>query len=85
MPGEIIAWLESTARGWNQNSTPFAWGGKRRGGRQRARERRHALGDSGAETRRLLSDELNYDAMAMTKPSDPLVQIEFPALPHTTL
>lgn len=26
---EIIVWLESTARGWNREPTPFAWGGKR--------------------------------------------------------
>src|SRR5947209_12925353 len=51
-PEEIIDWLEATARAWNREPTPFEWGGKRRGRRQRARERRHALGGSGAYTRR---------------------------------
>jgi hypothetical protein len=51
-PEEIIAWLEATARGWNREPTPFVWGGKRQTRRQRARERRHALGGSGAYTRR---------------------------------
>jgi hypothetical protein len=49
---EIIAWLEATAAGWNAHPTPFEWGGKRKVRRQRARERRHALGGSGAYTRR---------------------------------
>jgi hypothetical protein len=53
-PEEIIDWLEATARAWNREPTPFEWGGKRRGRRQRARERRHALGGSGAYTRRPL-------------------------------
>lgn len=49
---EIIAWLEATARGWNAHPTPFEWGGKRAARRTRARQRRHALGGSGAVTRR---------------------------------
>lgn len=49
-PEEIIAWLEAAARGWNRNPTPFVWGGKRRARRARARERRHAVGGSGACT-----------------------------------
>ena len=49
---EVIAWLEATAAGWNQNPTPFEWGGKRKVRRQRARERRHRLGGSGGYTRR---------------------------------
>jgi hypothetical protein len=53
-PEEIIDWLEATARGWNREPTPFEWGGKRQARRQRARERRHALGGSGAYTRRPL-------------------------------
>jgi hypothetical protein len=53
-PKEIIDWLEATARGWNQEPTPFVWGGKRQIRRQRARERRHALGGSDACTRRPL-------------------------------
>ncbi|MBV9280430.1 MAG: hypothetical protein JOZ41_10150 [Chloroflexi bacterium] len=53
-PGEIIAWIEAAARGWNRAPTPFLWGGKRQARRQRARERRHAVGGSGAYTRRSL-------------------------------
>jgi hypothetical protein len=53
-PEQIIDWLEATARGWNREPTPFVWGGKRQARRQRARERRHALGGSGAYTRRPL-------------------------------
>lgn len=53
-PEEIIAWLEAAARGWNREPTPFIWGGKRKARRQRARERRHAVGGSGAYTRRPL-------------------------------
>jgi hypothetical protein len=49
-PEEIIAWLEATADGWNRAPTPFVWGGKRKRRRERARQRRHALGGSGAWT-----------------------------------
>jgi len=49
-PEEIIAWLEATADGWNRAPTPFVWGGKRQSRRERARQRRHALGGSGACT-----------------------------------
>jgi hypothetical protein len=49
-PAEIIAWLEAAARGWNRAPTPFVWGGRRQARRQRARQRRHALGGSGACT-----------------------------------
>ncbi len=51
-PAEIIAWLEAVARGWNQQPTPFVWGGKRMARRQRSRQRRHALAGSGAYTYR---------------------------------
>jgi hypothetical protein len=53
-PDQIISWLEGVASGWNQNPTPFEWGGKRFARRQRSRERRYALGGSGARTRRLI-------------------------------
>src|SRR5947199_9418130 len=43
---QVIAWLEQTVAGWNQNPTPFVWNGKRRRRRERARLRR--LGGSGA-------------------------------------
>jgi DDE superfamily endonuclease len=46
---QIIAWLEETVAGWNQNPTPFVWNGKRRERRQRARLRR--LAGSGAAIR----------------------------------
>ncbi len=49
-PEEIIAWLEATAAGWNRAPTPFVWGGKRQARRERARQRRHGLGGSGACT-----------------------------------
>ena len=48
----IISQLEATVRGWNREPTPFEWGGKRAARRVRSRERRHALGGSGAYTRR---------------------------------
>ncbi len=51
-PEEIIEWLEGAARGWNRDPTPFKWGGRRAERRARARKRRHALGGSGAYTRR---------------------------------
>jgi len=51
-PDAIIAALEATARGWNRDPTPFVWGGKRAARRARARQRRHALGGSGAQTHR---------------------------------
>jgi DDE superfamily endonuclease len=49
---EIITWLEAVAQAWNRHPTPFEWGGKRAARRARSRQRRHALGGSGACTRR---------------------------------
>lgn len=49
---EIITWLEAVATAWNQDPTPFVWGGKRAARRGRQRQRRHAQGGSGACTRR---------------------------------
>jgi DDE superfamily endonuclease len=54
-PDEIIAWVEAAARGWNRAPTPFIWGGKRQARRERARQRRHRLGGSGACTHHPLS------------------------------
>jgi transposase len=51
-PNEIMTWLEAVAQGWNAQPTPFVWGGKRAARRQRSRQRRHALGGSGACTHR---------------------------------
>lgn len=53
-PQQIIDWLEETAAGWNADPTPFVWGGKRKRRRDRARDRRHALGGSRAYSRRVL-------------------------------
>lgn len=55
---EIIGLLEATVRGWNQEPTPFEWGGRRAARRARSRERRHALGGSGACVRRPLRRRL---------------------------
>lgn len=51
---EVMDWLAATVRGWNAAPTPFEWGGKRAARRARARARRHAVGGSGACTRRAL-------------------------------
>jgi hypothetical protein len=51
-PAQIIDWLETTARAWNADPTPFEWAGKRKARRDRAYRRRHPLGGSGACTRR---------------------------------
>lgn len=51
---QIIAWFEAVAAHWNEDPTPFEWGGKRRLRRQRQHERRHRLGGSAAYTRRPL-------------------------------
>lgn len=48
---EVMCWLSATVAGWNAAPTPFVWGGKRQARRQRARERRHAVGGSGGYTR----------------------------------
>ncbi len=44
--------LEAVARSWNQDPTPFEWGGRRQQRRDRARIRRHQAGGSGGCTRR---------------------------------
>jgi DDE superfamily endonuclease len=61
-PQQIIDWLEQTAEGWNADPTPFVWGGKRKRRRDRARDRRHALGGSGACSRRVLRPHRNMVA-----------------------
>ena len=58
-PEQIMALLEGVAQGWNLDPTPFEWGGKRAARRQRSRIRRHALGGSGAYTRRPISRNKN--------------------------
>ena len=50
-PAEIIGWFVAVAGHWNASPTPFVWGGKRAARRKRERERRHAVGGSGAYTR----------------------------------
>ena len=59
-PGEIIARFESVAKHWNAAPTPFVWGGKRAARRKRERERRHAVGGSGACTRRPIRRRYGY-------------------------
>lgn len=51
-PEEIIDTFEALARRWNREPTPFVWGGKRSLRRQRSRQRKYALGGSGACTHR---------------------------------
>lgn len=51
---EVMEWLEAAVAGWNRDPTAFEWGGKRAARRQRARDRRHRQGGSGAYTRRCL-------------------------------
>jgi hypothetical protein len=50
-PGAIIDRFASVVRHWNATPTPFVWGGKRAARRKRQRDRRHAVGGSGACTR----------------------------------
>jgi transposase len=49
---ELMEWLAAEVRGWNREPTPFHWGGERAARRQRARERRHALGGASGYTPR---------------------------------
>lgn len=53
-PQQIIDNLEAVARHWNQNPTPFIWGGKRHQRRRRAWERRRKVAASGAHVDRPL-------------------------------
>jgi hypothetical protein len=50
-PTEIMTRFGSVARHWNAAPTPFVWGGKRAARRKSQRDRRHAVGGSGAFTR----------------------------------
>lgn len=50
-PAEIMGWFVAVAGHWNASPTPFVWGGKRAARRKGERERRHAVGGSGAYTR----------------------------------
>ncbi|MEN6520894.1 MAG: hypothetical protein ABFD46_07065, partial [Armatimonadota bacterium] len=52
--GALMDALEKASLWWNNNPTPFIWGGKRQERRRRAKERRHAVGGSGACTIRPL-------------------------------
>jgi hypothetical protein len=51
-PNDIMQWFEAVACHWNRAPTPFEWAGKRAARRVRSRQRRYALGGSGASTRR---------------------------------
>jgi hypothetical protein len=59
---QVMAWLGETVDGWNAAPTPFAWGGDRARRRERAWARRHALGGSGAVTRRPIPRRLRAPA-----------------------
>ena len=59
-PAEIIARFESVSKHWNAAPTPFVWGGKRAARRKRERERRHAVGGSGAYTRHPIRRQYGY-------------------------
>ena len=50
-PAQIMARFVAVAGHWNTSPTPFVWGGKRAARRKQQRERRHAVGGSGAFTR----------------------------------
>ena len=58
---ELQQWLDAAVAGWNRDPTPFEWGGKRAARRQRARERRHRQGGSGAYTRRRIPRRTRLD------------------------
>ena len=58
-PAGQVARAKAAARGWNTSLTPFVWGGKCAARRQRAWERRHRLGGSGAVTCPSLSSQVN--------------------------
>lgn len=59
-PDEIIGWWLGAAGHWNASPTPFVWGGKRAARRKRERERRHAVGGSGAFTRQPIRRRYGY-------------------------
>jgi hypothetical protein len=53
-PEEIGDWFEQTARGWNEQPTPFLWNGKRQQRRRSYGDCAHRLGGSAACTHRPL-------------------------------
>jgi len=59
IPQQIIHALEATAQHWNQEPTPFVWGGPRAARRQRSRQRRQVLGGSGACIHRVTRQRAN--------------------------
>jgi hypothetical protein len=66
---DLGAWLEAAVAGWNRAPTPFEWGGKRAARRQRARERRHRQGGSGAYTRRRIPRRTSLDMVLANRNS----------------
>jgi hypothetical protein len=60
-PDEIIDRFKAVARQWNATPTPFVWGGKRAARRTRQRDRRHAVGGSGAWTRQPIRRRYGHD------------------------
>ena len=83
-PAGLIADLEATARGWNRDPTPFVWGDQRAARRARARQRRHALGGSGAQTRRPIrrraptASQWRYSCQPLSM--SPLIRHDFQAI-----
>lgn len=59
-PSEVIDRFASVAKHWNVSPTPFVWGGKRASRRQRSRDRRHAIGGSGAYSQRPIRKRYGY-------------------------
>ena len=59
-PDEIRTRFRAVAKHWNAAPTPFVWGGKRAARRKRERERRHAVGGSGACTRQPIRRRYGY-------------------------
>lgn len=75
---QIIDALEATAAGWNRMPTPLQRGGKRYARRLRSRQRRHALGRSGAchlypGATPSIPSPTNF--MSIRLPSAPLVEL----------
>jgi hypothetical protein len=61
-PEQIIGWFAAVTEHWNQDPTPFEWGGKRKRRRDRQRQRRHRVGGSGGYTRKTVArqTEVSY-------------------------
>ncbi len=67
----LLGWRQWHGPGTKTN--PFEWGGARAARRERSRNRRHALGGSGACARRSYRPNQSDSEMASLMPTDPLV------------